>query len=182
MSFPKKAILFAGLLYNRSVSIPFLYERLESSFGPILFNSKEFAFTFSDYYEREMGKELTRIYVGFDLLIDMEEIADIKLKTNELEKDRFSPRDTCRAFHDRRDVNIDPGYLTNAKVVLATTKDHQHRIYMKNGIYAEVTLRYRKNRYEPWEWTYRDYRTEEAIEFFHKLRAFYRRQIQSLGV
>ncbi len=114
-----------------------------------------------------MGKNLTRVFAAFDNLIEKDRIVDIKLKTNQIEDNLFS-------VNGKRSVNIDPGYLTSAKVVLATTKNFQHRLYLKKGIFAEVTLRYKKDSYSPWEWTFRDYKREESIDFFNKLRVIYR--------
>jgi hypothetical protein len=69
---------------------------------------------------------------------------------------------------------LDPGYVTLAKMVLATTKDFAHRLYLGDGIYAESTLRFRKKQFEPWEWTYPDYRTDEYREFFGRVRECYK--------
>lgn len=173
VKFAEKAILFAGLLYSRKVEEDYLYSNLQENFGKIILTSKSFKFTESSYYEKEMGDELTRVFVAFNSFIDMEQIVDIKLKSNSVEQKIFS-------LNGRRNTNIDPGYLTNSKVVLATTKDFQHRIYMNNGIYAEVTLRYLKGNFIPWEWTYKDYKRPETIDFFNDLRKFYRIKINDL--
>ena len=77
----------------------------------------------------------------------------------------------------RRRVNLDPGYVDQAKLVLATTKDRQHRLYLGRGIYGEVTLRFTGGRFEPWEWTYPDYRTPEYRVFFETVRRRYRQQL-----
>jgi len=171
---PTKAILFTGILYNNRVNKELIFNTIENEFGNIILTSETFLFTETDYYEHEMSKNLKRVFIGINKLIDMEDIVDIKLKTNTIENDMFT-------VEKKRNVNIDPGYITSAKVVLATTKNFQHRIYLRDGIYAEVTLRYRKNRFEPWEWTFKDYRREESIEFFNSLRCIYRDKIKSLS-
>ena len=102
----------------------------------------------------------------------MGQIVDIKLKTNKIEDEVFTES-------GKRMVNIDPGYLTSAKVVLATTKNFQHRIYINRGIYAEVTLRYMKDGFSPWEWTFKDYKRKETIDFFNELRILYRQVLKS---
>lgn len=149
-------------------------KRLSQKFGLIDFESPILSFQHTHYYESEMGSDLKRKFISFQGLIDSAEIADIKLFTNQLERDFLRP-DT----HDRR-INLDPGYLTLSKLVLVSTKDHQHRIYLGKGIYAEVTLRYRKGKgFEPWEWTYPDYRTREYLEIFNWLRGTYQRELKS---
>jgi hypothetical protein len=162
---PAKAVLFTGILYNERVVLDTLIGSLRETFGPILLKSEAFSFTETDYYKREMG-DLTRLWLGFDRFIEQDEIVDIKILCNRLEADRYSTR-------NKRDVNLDPGYLTRGKVVLATTKDNQHRLYLSKNIYGEVTLRYKNGSYIPWEWTYRDYKRNEAMHFFIQLRSVY---------
>lgn len=167
---PLKALLFAGLLYNKRVNRDTLFDVLKREFGSIILQSEPFQFSETEYYREEMGGELWRVWVGFDSLIDQERIVEVKLRSNELEQELFST-------DGRRDANIDTGFITHGKVVLATTKNHQHRIYMRNGIYGEVTLRYRSKTFTPWEWTYPDYRRIEAIRFFNELRTYYKKKL-----
>jgi hypothetical protein len=167
---PLKAILFTGLLFNKNVEPENIFEILEKEFGRIILSSTPFIFKETDYYKNEMGPELTRVFTAFDNFIEGDRIADIKIKTNLIETEMFS-------VNNSRTVNIDPGYLTSAKVVLATTKNFQHRIYLQKGIFAEITLRYRRRSYEPWQWTFKDYRLNETIDFFNSLRAIYRKKV-----
>ncbi len=168
---PRKAILFTGLLYNSSVDVSRIFQILEEQFGKVWKRTSPHPFIETDYYCVEMGDSVQRIYVVFEQLISMEELSDIKLRTNHMETEMFS-------HENKRNVNIDPGYITSAKVVLATTKNNQHRIYLRDGIYAEVTLRFQNKSFTPWEWTYRDYRRKETIEFFNSVRAHYREIIK----
>jgi hypothetical protein len=169
---PSRAILFCGLLYNESAAQKDLLCALEQEFGGIVLVSKPFLFTETSYYEEEMGPSLSRLFIAFDRLIETDRIADIKLKTIAMEKSSFSsPRG--------RNANIDPGYLTSAKVVLVTTKNFQHRIYLGEGIFGEVTLRYRRGSYGPWEWTYPDYTIAESLHFFNRLRVIYREKLRT---
>ncbi|MFW6139638.1 MAG: DUF4416 family protein [Spirochaetota bacterium] len=168
---PPRAIIFTGIIRNPVQEKEAVYQTLQDLFGKIILKSAPFSFEETDYYTQEMGGELVREYVGFDCLINMDDITKIKLKTNRIERNIFLE-------NGKRLVNIDPGYATSGKVVLATTKDYQHRIYLKDGIYAEVTLCYRKGDFVPWGWTYPDYRRKESLEFFTKLRAVYRNKIR----
>jgi hypothetical protein len=166
------AQLFAGLLYaNISVDPERIYSILEGKLGHIILESEDFPFRETGYYVPEMGENLTRVWLGFDRLIGQETLPGLKHLTNDLEK-------TFLSKEGKRRVNIDPGYLTLGKVVLASTKNNQHRVYQGGGMYAEVTLRYTRGRYSPWEWTFRDYRREEAARFFSDLRDLYRRKLE----
>ena len=115
-----------------------------------------------------MGAETNKIFVSFKHLISVETLADIKIKTNEIEQQFLK--------NNRRTVNIDPGYLTQAKVVLATTKDYSHRIYLGKGIFADLHLSYQDKLYRSQLWTYPDYKQKHVIEFFCRLREHLRKQ------
>ncbi|RKX96219.1 MAG: DUF4416 domain-containing protein [Spirochaetes bacterium] len=166
ISFPDRAILFCGILYNKNFDLKKVEEILARYFGKIIFSSSKFEFTETDYYNEEMGEPIFRIFYAIDKLIEQDKIIELKLLSNKLEDEYFT-------INSKRKVNIDPGYVTKAKVVLPTTKNFQHRIYMGKGIFAEVTLRWRKGSFTEWEWTFKDYRRKESIEFFNKLREYY---------
>jgi len=136
---------------------------LLKKFGKIDFISPVIAFNFTDYYNAEMGSNLKRQFLSFKKNIVCEDLVPIKHFTNKLEKKFYSPG-------SRRQVNIDPGYLNLSKLVLATTKDHQHRLYLGKGIFAEVTLRFRHKSFIGWEWTYPDYLSLAYIEIFNHIR------------
>ncbi|MEE9117709.1 MAG: DUF4416 family protein [Calditrichia bacterium] len=138
---------------------------LKKRFGELNFESRIMNFDHTDYYEKEMGNNLRRKFISFKRLIKPERLAGIKRFSNSLET-RFS-------LSGRRRINLDPGYLDANKLVLATTKDWGHRIYLKEGIYAEVTLYFQDNSFQSREWTYPDYKTEEYIHIFNHLRKQY---------
>ena len=148
-------------------------ERAEAIFGPPDLTSDVFPFDFTEYYRDEMGTDIKRRFLSYPRLIAPDQLAEIKLRTNRLEAE--IAEEHSRGV--RRPVNLDPGYLTLSKLVLATTKDYGHRIYLRDGIYAEVTLRFRGGRFEPWPWTYPDYRTEPYLAFFRQVRDAYRKEI-----
>lgn len=159
-------ILFTALLYNDRMVLEEASKELEKCYGRICLKSPEFLFKFTDYYEPEMGRYLKKIFLAFDGQIHPGELASIKISTNDME-DRFSIH---RVGERNRRVNIDPGYVGKAGVVLASTKNRSQRIYLDKGIYAEVTLIYEKGGWRPLPWTYPDYRTELAFDFFLRLR------------
>jgi hypothetical protein len=144
---------------------------LTKTFGRIDFESPLIPFKYTDYYEKEVGQGLQRKFVSFHKLISPDKLAQIKILTNSIE-DNLSA-------NSRRSINIDPGYLDMAKLLLASTKDYAHRIYLNKGIFAEITLFYQGRTFRPWEWTYPDYRTEEYIDVFNKIRDIYAKQVKN---
>jgi hypothetical protein len=170
---PMQVMYFCALLHAPSISQIDVETALETQFGPIMLRSVPVPFVQTTYYEREMGSGLTRVYLGFSPLRSMSDLVTLKHTTNQLE--------TQWAVNDHRQVNLDPGYLDHAKVVLVTTKDYSHRLYLGGGMYAEVTLQYRNKSYQPWEWTYPDYRQPVALDFFNRLREIYKTQLPRLA-
>jgi hypothetical protein len=164
---PVKLIL--GLIANDPSKFLKVIAILKKKFGPIDFQSNILDFTYTKYYENEFGSGLKRQFVSFKKLIPPEELAKIKNMTNKLENKLSSD--------SRRTINIDPGYLDMAKLILASTKDHCHRIYIGYGIFAEITLFYQNKSFRHREWTYPDYRTTEYIEIFNRIRQLYQEQI-----
>lgn len=142
---------------------------LEKKFGKIDFESEKIDFNYTDYYSPEMGNPLHRRFISFKKLRRREQFINIKLYCLKLEK-KF-------ALNLRRRINIDPGYLTDAKLVLTTTKNFSHRIYLGKGVYAEVTLRYLKNNFSEFSTTFPDYRTLKYKTIFSNIRKIYHRQI-----
>lgn len=155
-----EAKLFFAILSGEKFST--IFEVLQNVFGEIDIKSEILPFTFTDYYEREMGRNLNKVFVSFRDIIDRGDIVDIKLKAMKIEEE-FS-------IEGRRRFNLDPGYLTLANVVLSTRKDYSHRIYLGRGVFAEVTLIYSQGKYRPLPWTYKDYTTEVAQKFFVRMR------------
>ena len=167
---PLPVKLVVGMISAKVELFQQAQEKLSQEFGIVDFESKIIPFAHTDYYAEEMGENLKRKFISFQELIAPEEIVDIKIFTNDLEEKFLYP-----GSH-RRQINLDPGYIEASKLVLATTKNHQHRLYLRKGIYGEVTLRYAKKSFQPWEWTYPDYQTEDYLEIFNCIRTLYRPQ------
>jgi len=162
--------LVVGMISGRKSLFDAVQRELIVQFGPLDYESALIPWEFTDYYSRELGENLGRKFLSFERLIDPERLARIKSFTNQLEG-KFSERGTRR-------INLDPGYLDSAKLVLATTKNRDHRIYIGQGIFAEVTLHFRGKSFRAWEWTYPDYATPEYIAIFNEIRALYREQLK----
>lgn len=163
---PGPALLFTGILYSENAHFEKTKKTLLDLFGPSLMETSPVNWDHSDYYKEELGSQIKRIFIFFRNLINHEDIVDIKLKTNSIE-DSLSP-------DGKRKVNIDPGYLTLANVVLATTKGYSHRIYLGKGIYGEVSLLYKEKdmTFIPHIFTYPDYQDKKCIDMFIKAREF----------
>ena len=168
---------FAGLLASSEDQLAAARFELTQSYGDLDDISPVIPFSFTPYYDDEMGPNLLRQWVRFKNLFAPDLLAQSKLETNRTETL------LARQFQHtgvRRPINIDPGYVHRYKVILATTKDHSHRIYLSEGIYAEVTLHWSKNLWTPWPWTYADYQTDTAQNFFTAARTAYLQQLQRL--
>ena len=161
------------LISRERMRVPLL-EELRSRFGPVDYTSIDLPFTYTRYYDEEMGTPITRLFISFLRLVDPGTLAQIKGETNQLES-RFTEA-------NRRKVNIDPALLNLSRFVLASSKDGSHRIPLSDGVFAEVTLMYEKGSYRPLEWTYPDYRSEDYLQILEDIRRLYKVEIQSGGV
>jgi len=144
---------------------------LTGLYGDIDWESDPIPFDFTDYYEDEMGTGLLRKFVAFAKLMDPGRLADVKIRTNGLEQELATGTD------GRRRINLDPGYVDGSRLVLATTKNVAHRIYLGQGIYAEVTLTFRKNGCGYFDWTYPDYRSDRYAGCLREIRRRYLEQV-----
>ncbi|MGD0566375.1 MAG: DUF4416 family protein [Candidatus Goldiibacteriota bacterium] len=168
---PKKEKIIAGFIYSSNADFTAAVSMLAEKFGAVELDSLEKKFEHTDYYEQEMGPLLKRRFLAFASLVDPSELAAMKLFTNSVEEKFLFPGS------DRRRINIDPGLISEPKLVLASTKNFTHRIYIGSSIWAEVTLRYIGDSYTTLEWTYPDYAKKESIEFFNEARRLYRKSI-----
>lgn len=169
MSTPKKpdpAKLVVGCIMNDQKDVEKLYTVLEDTFGAIDLISPWLDFVYTDYYYKEMGSPLYRKLFAFKSMIEQDELARTKVKTNALEE-RFT-------VEGNRTINIDPGYLVSSRFILATGKEYSHRIYIGEKIYADLTLMYSKqDGFQSLPWTYPDYAAKGIITFLTKVRKKY---------
>jgi hypothetical protein len=169
---PQKVKLIASLLTGEAYLLIEVRVRLSQAFGPIDFESELLPFDHTDYYGPEFGSGLQRQIVTFERLIDPGALPTIKRQSNDLEQSLL--RD------GKRRVNIDPGYIALGKMVLASTKDHAHRLYLAQGIYGEGTLTYQRGRFRPWPWTYPDYASKHYCSLFDAIRERYKAQLRRI--
>jgi len=171
---PKPAKLFMSLIASDETLVGRVLEELSGNFGRADFVGERYPFDFTDYYLKEMGGSLFRRFITFERLISIPQLPDIKHTTNGLEEKYCGP-------DGNRRINIDPGYLCFENVILATTKGFSHRPYLRDGIFADLTLMFRDKSYRPLEWTYPDYRQDEVIALFNGLRKRYIEDLKGKG-
>jgi hypothetical protein len=187
----KEVLLFIGIIYDEKIvsKIFELEKKLEDMFGKIFLKTESFNFDYTTYYNLEMGDILKKKFYAFENLILESKLAEIKVSTNDIEK-QFS-ENNCRK------INLDPGFVDLAKVVLASAKDFSHRIYIGKGIFAEITLMYSNSKkdkklisenveiekyslnYKFLPWTYPDFKSENYLKFFEEARIFYKNKIKA---
>ena len=160
---PPPGRLIIGVLFGGEGDISTAERLVSLLYGPVFRRSNTVPFrTFSDHYEREMGKEINRCFWAFKPPFPRGALAEAKLGTNRIER--------RLAREGNRGINLDPGLLTPEALILATTKPHYHRIYLSKGIYGELTLLYQRKEFDVMPWTYPDYREQWARSFFKGVR------------
>jgi hypothetical protein len=173
--------LVIGILFSGAGQPPSLKNRLEAEFGPLDYESLILPFTFTNYYQEEMGAVIFRRFISFRNLVQPESLADIKILTNKIEEDYIDaspPGDSAMIVKPQncggRKVNLDPGLLSLSRFILASTKDNSHRIPLAQGIYAELTLRFSKKDFQVLPWTYPDYATREYRDILKEIRGIFK--------
>ena len=166
---PKPVLLLLAVFSADPAAFDWLRKRAKSQWGELAMESEPFPFEkFTDYYAKSMGKTLPKRLWAFENLISPDALPKIKCVTNDWETEFKSVTD-CTA---ERPLNIDPGYIDLGKLILASTKDHAHRIYLSEGIFAETTLMYTQKQWKPMPWTYPDYQSVDYQAFLTRCREY----------
>jgi hypothetical protein len=171
---PKPAKYFVALLSSDTSLLAAVQADLAEILGPVDGRSEILPWSLSDYYKKELGGGLLRRFISFAPLASPGGLATIKLQTQETEN-RY--RIESRQPMTRR-VNVDPGYVDSGKVVLASTKNAGHRIYLESGIYAEATLFYYNGAFQSCFYTYADFLWPQTLSFLDSVRAAYLDQLK----
>jgi len=174
---PKPVKLFLGMISRDPALFDECSRLFAREYGSVDIASSTMPWDHSAYYRKEMGTGLLRMFLFFERIADPETLVAAKHHAIRIETSFAEPS----LSGIRRTINLDPGYLTEAKVVLATTKDFPHRIYLGNHIYAESTLHYHKDSrsFQPVEHTYPDFRTETSLDLFNKARDLLRSALKA---
>lgn len=165
---PEFAILFVGAIYSSAEVFTAASAELRESFGDILLESPALPWNYTDYYENELTPPCYRSFVFFEADIDASYVVDAKLTAMKIE-DRFSRGGA-------RQINIDPGYMTLAKVVLVSRKNYSHRIYLGRGVFGEAELFYKDGIFNAFPYTYPDYRDTTFLDFFYAARSLLKKK------
>jgi hypothetical protein len=171
-SSPEDVKLIMSLFSKDRALINEALEALSATYGEADFISPFLDFAYTDYYAKEMGPGLVRRFVSFAPLMPPEALPDVKRETNALEE-RFSE-------DGKRRLNIDPGYLAQSHLILATGKGYSHRPYLRDGIYADLTLIYQHGSFQALPWTYPDYGSPEVMSMLIKIRNTYLEQLKAM--
>jgi hypothetical protein len=167
---PEKLII--GILTSRPALLEAIEQDLAGTFGSMDYRSEVLPFDFTDYYVREMGSPILRRFLAVERLQNPDRLAAIKLATIEMEG-RY-------AEAGKRVVNLDPGFLSSSRLVLASAKDGSQRIPLRDGIYAEVTLTYIRGAFVALPWTYPDYQSRAYQRILSNLRDTYKEQLKQI--
>jgi hypothetical protein len=167
--------LICGIITSQENILSRAEERLVQIYGTSDSHSTLFPFNLTDYYEKQMGKNLKRKFLSFQELVKPERLSTIKQETNRLEEDL-----QVEFGSPRRVVNLDPGYLTQAALIMATAKDFSHRIPLQHGIYAHLEFLFGKDEVRTLRWTYPDFKNKGYQEFFLDVRRLYLSQLKKL--
>jgi hypothetical protein len=171
---PDPVLLVVAAFSRHLPALAWARGRLEPLFGPVALVSPPFHFNQTSYYERAMGRDLRKEFLVFRDLVCADVLPDVKRRTNAVEQELAA----SGSYPEPRPLNLDPGLLSLGKFCLATTKDQAHRLYLRDGIFAEVTLHYQAGVFVPWPWTYADYRQESVRAFLQQARDYYRQRLR----
>ena len=173
-TFPSPALLITAAFSRYEEALAWAKRKLAAEWGAIALESPAFDFHETDYYQPTMGPGIKKIFWAFEKPFDAANLVDVKLAANRWEEQYAAEA----KLPEPRPLNIDPGYLTLGKLVLASTKDFTHRIYLNRGIYAEVTLFYKHQRWQHHDCTFADYRREDYQRFFSQCREMLHRRLR----
>jgi len=173
---PQPVKLIVGMLSQSRELLTAAQSSMQTLWSAIDIVSDVMDFSQTVYYEKEMGTNLLRQFVAFAQLIDPLELAVIKHASNALET-QLARSPAGQALGVPRSINLDPGYINLSKLVLATTKDYSHRIYIGQSMYAEATLHFHKGQWQSWPYTYPDYAGGMYHPFLNAAREKYKEDL-----
>jgi hypothetical protein len=168
---PSDSLLILAAFSRHEAALDWARQQAIQTWGPLALESPRFEFAETRYYEASMGPGLKKTFFLPARPFDPARLVDTKLLTNHWEEEHVQ----ASGHGEPRPLNLDPGYLTLGKLVLASTKDFTHRIYLDRGIYAEITLYYKHRRWQHHEWTFADYRRDDYQAFFSACREYLHR-------
>ncbi len=164
---PTYSMLAVACFSRHPETLQWALNRLTPQYGPVALTSPDYSFQHTKYYDATMGSGLVKRFLVFAPIVAADCLPEVKRFTIALEAELTA----SGRFPEQRPLNLDPGLIQLGKFLLASTKDQAHRIYLRDGIFAEVTLRFEAGAFEIWPWTYADYREEAVRAFLNQARA-----------
>jgi len=161
-----------GVLYSDETQLAKARHILEQTYGPFDYKTEKYPFEITDYYEPEMGSPIYRLFYSLKQPANPNLLARIKIECNDIEE--------ALAVSGNRTVNIDPGYMDYDKFILASAKYNAQKVYMDYGIWADVTLYYRKGHFDPSVWCFPDFKDGRYEDAFLHIRAKYKGQLRKM--
>lgn len=185
---PPPSVRFAAVFSHSPEVLARVWPRLEAAWGPLAVLGTAFHFVESEYYLKTMCPGTTQLFKQLAVFAepyDPGHLSQDKLQSNRWEEEWGEEWGWGESLVDSgvvadrslRLVNIDPGYMSMTKLVLASTKNREHRLYLQSGIYAEVTLAYRDQRWQAFPWTYADYQRPDVLEYLARAREWFTRKV-----
>lgn len=162
---PTKGRPIVSIIYSSLDALAESLKALERKFGPVQYETLEIDCNKTEMYTEEMGSELLRRFFSFERLAERGWLVEMKKICHKIEPN-FADQ---TAGYDFRTVNIDPGILTPSNLTMASHRELNHRVYLKDGVYAELALIYARGQFRRLPWTNPDYCQGEAIEFFMRV-------------
>ncbi len=164
---PEKLIV--AMLFTDTKTAQTAETMLIQAFGESDIVSPAYCFSeISPYYDVEMQGKVYRQFYSFAECKDPAQLAAIKTQTNAMEQ--------VLSIEGNRRVNLDPGFIGCGRLSLATTKPAGHRIPLSDGIFAELTLFYARGHWNPFPWTYMDFKLSAVHIFLSQARSRYMQQ------
>ncbi len=163
---PTYSLLVVACFSRHVEALDWAVLQLTARFGKIALTSPDFVFNHTKYYESSMGCDLFKRFVVLDAIVSADCLPEVKRFSIDIEQECAE----SNRYGEKRPLNLDPGLVQLGKFLLASTKDQAHRIYLRDDIFAEVTLRFEAGAFEAWPWTYADYREPAVREFLGAAR------------
>lgn len=167
MQEPPPGQLIVSIIYNSLDALADALNALEKRFGRVQYETVEIECALAKSYSEEMGDTLQRRFFSFDRLVSRATLPEAKSACSKIEA-RFSDRVDDFCF---RTVNIDPGIMCPSNLIMASHREYNHRVYLRDAVYVEIALIYSQGRFNRLPWTVPDFYDDEAIDFFERVRA-----------
>ena len=150
-------LLFMAIMYSSEDVFTKTKNDLISKYGEVKAEGSSYAFSFTDYYEKEMGSNLKKKFLIFNKEISKQDLIDIKLFITEIEE-KYS-------INNKRTINIDPGYLSSKEFVLATFKQRSFKEKIHDKVWLHKVLEFDGNNIKHFFHTFADYKDKNNQKF-----------------